>query len=142
MVSDLSTTFDTAELNFRRFLTEHGYPPEIVWTSTEDVIVDQSGRYFVRGRGKHSRARCNRKYVIGAGAGLGVQLRAICASEAQTFACVEVPKDVMESQYRMIGPGLKMSCPDRIVHGCTVGDVRWQFLKLRNRECSATLQQI
>ena len=73
---------------------------------------------------------------------MGVQLRAICASGAQTFACVEVPKDAMEAQYRMIGRGVKMSCPDRIICGCAVGDLRWQFSKLRNRERSVTMQEM
>ena len=143
MPDNLPRNFDVAEAEFGRFLAQHAYPSDIAWISMDDVIVDHAGRYFVRPHGGHSRADWERRYLLGVQRGLGVQLRAICASERQTFAFVNAPKDATDAQYRMIGPGLKMSCPDRLVRASRLaGGVRWCLLKIRNRERRRVLQEI
>ena len=143
MPSDLPVNFDATEAEFRRFLADHAYPSDIAWTSIDHVIVDQSGHYFVRPDVRHTRARSERRYLLGVQGGLGVQLRAMCASKTLTFACVDVPKDATDAQYRMMGPGLKMSCPDRLVKASRISVVvRWYLLKLRNRGRSRVLQMI
>lgn len=143
MASDVPWSFDAAEADFSRFLTEREYPALIAWIAIEDVIIDESGQHFVRRNGKGSRATSKNHYLSAIGQGLGIELRAMCASEAQTFASLYVPVDVIDAQYRMIAPGLKMSCPEHRLPGILVSNpFRWWFLKRRNGKRSAMLQHV
>jgi len=112
MASDLPGSFDAAEMEFSQFLAARAYPSLVVWTLIKDALVDESGHYFIR-KVKASRAESESQYLSGIPRGHGVELRAISASEMQTFACVDAPTDSTDAQYRMIGAGLKMSYPDR-----------------------------
>jgi hypothetical protein len=143
MTCDLPASFDTAEIEFSRFLAAHGYPPHVVWTLIEDVLADESGYYFIRRNSKASRSALESRYLSGIPQGLGVELRAICASEMHTFACVNVPVDSTDAQCRMIPPSLKMACPDRLRQGSLVsGTPQWWFLKLKHGKRSAILQYL
>lgn len=79
--------------------------------------------------------RAEQQYAEGLNRNLGVQLRAICATDAQTFASVFVPKDDLDRQYHLMGRVLKLSCPVEMRLASTVQNpLRWLMLRLRNRK--------
>jgi hypothetical protein len=142
MPSGLPLDLDAAETDFRAFLAGQRYPAVVEWISIVDVVIDASGRYFVHRNGLSSRPDAVRRYQVGREEKLGVELRAICANETKTFACVVVPKDSTDAKYRMIGQNLKMSCPDHRVLGREISNaVKWNALKLANRGRNRILQE-
>ena len=142
MPSRLPLDLDAAETDFRTFLAGQQYPAVVEWISIADLVIDASGRYFVHRSGRSSRTDAERRYQVGREEELGVELRAVCANETKTFACVVVPEDSTDAQYRMIGQHLKMTCPDHRVLGIEISNaVKWNALKLANRERNQILQQ-
>jgi hypothetical protein len=79
--------------------------------------------------------RAEQQYAKGLGRNLGVQLQAICATNAETFASVFVPEDDLDRQYHLMGCVLKLSCPVEMRLASTVQNpLRWLMLRLRNRK--------
>jgi hypothetical protein len=66
------------------------------------------------------------RYAEGLGRNLGIELRAICATDTETFASVFVPVDDLDRQYHMMGRGLKLSCPaERYSTSTTTNPLKW-----------------
>ena len=135
-----------AEERFKEFLTQHGYPPDVRWILSKDLLIDKSGRYFVRHADRlhlDGAQEADRRYTVGLDRQTGISLRAYCASEAETFASVFVPADATDAQYHLMGPGLKMTCPTEIQPAQLVESRgRWLLHTLRNRARTRMLDEL
>lgn len=75
--------------------------------------------------------RVERQYADGVDRNLGVELRAICATNTETFASVFVPENDVDRQYHLMGRLLKLSCPVEMRLASTVPNpLRWWMLRL------------
>jgi hypothetical protein len=45
---DPPLSFATAEERFKEFLAQNSYPSKVAWILTRDLLVDRSGRYWIR----------------------------------------------------------------------------------------------
>src|SRR5215472_2654360 len=74
------------------------------------------------------------RYAQGLGRKLGIELRAICATNVETFASVFIPEDDVDSQYHLMGHGLKLTCPVKRYSTSTVrSSIKWLALCLQHR---------
>lgn len=91
--------FEEATRRFQEFLSENGWPSEIVWVRTEENLqplpLEAIRREFERARQQ----------------GLGVCLSAIRKTESSALAIVEYPLDADEAERLMYSSdgGLKLS---------------------------------
>jgi hypothetical protein len=123
----------TAEELFMEFLTRHGHPSKVRWILACNLVVDGSGRYWIRGRETQTDGtrEATRRYSIGLERKIGVSLRAFCVSESETFAAVFIPSDSADAQYRLLGRSLKLSCPsERIPAHIVRNAILWFLLTL------------
>ena len=131
---DPPATLQVAEEKFSTFLASQGYPKAVCWVEPSDLIVDSKRRYWIRPR-RETAIRAKSQYAKGLDRNLGVQLQAICATSAETFASVFVPEDDQDRQYHLMGRLLKLSCPVEMRVASTVQNpLRWLMLRLRNRK--------
>lgn len=91
--ADPPKTLSAAEESFRTFLETQNYPKSICWLIPGDVLVDRNRHYWVRKRKVAATRFAALRYSKGLERNLGVMLRAVCATEAETFASVFVPED-------------------------------------------------
>lgn len=106
-----------------------------------DVVVDTSRHYWVRKRGAEGARYAAQRYSVGLERNFGVKIQAICATESETFASVFVPEDDVDSQYRLMGRGLKLSCPvERNATSTVTNPLKWNLLCWRNGQRSNELE--
>jgi len=121
-----------AEERFKEFLTQNSYPADVRWILAKGLLIDKLGRYFVHHVDQvylDGAQEAHRRYAVGLDRQIGISLRAYCASETETFASVFVPADAIDAQYRLMGPGLKMTCPTQILPAQMVeSGGRWLLL--------------
>lgn len=130
-----------AEEKFRTFLASQNYPKAICWLMPGDVVVDRNRRYWVRKRAAEATRFAALRYSEGLERNLGVMLRAICATDAKTFATVFVPEDDTDRQYHLMGRGLKLSCPVERYSTSTVRNpLKWGVLWWLNGQRSKDLE--
>ena len=138
---DPPPTLEEAEDRFSAFLASQSYPKTVCWLRQGDVLVDKKRHFWIRvdlGQGAKAAAQ---RYSQGLERKLGVELRVICATEAQTFATVFVPQDDLDAQYRLIARGLKLSCPvERYPTSTIRNPLKWLALRLRNGRRSKLLE--
>jgi hypothetical protein len=140
---DPPLTLSGAEKLFSEFLFQNGHPPRVRWLTAADLIVDKRGRFWVRGQGTNANPsrEANRQYSVGLERNLGIALRALCSTDAETFATVLLPRNDADAQYNLMGRCLKMSCPTSTRAAFVVKHpIRWFLLKLRNKGRSRTLE--
>jgi hypothetical protein len=134
-------TLAIAEQKFSAFLGLQHYPTTICWLEPDGVLVDKNRHFWIREKSAKSAEHAALKYSWGLERNLGVELRAICATEAQTFAFMFVPEDDVDAQYHLMGHGLKLSCPaERRSTSTTKNPLRWLLFSLRNRRRSKMLE--
>jgi hypothetical protein len=139
--ADPPKTLSAAEEKFRTFLATQNYPKTICWLMPGDVVVDGNLRYWVRKREAEATRFAALRYSEGLERNLGVMLRAICATETETFASVFVPEDDTDRQYNLMGRGLKLSCPVETHSTSTVRNpLKWRVLWWRNGQRSKELE--
>ena len=135
-VSDLNPdpprTLKQAEQKFRSFLCRENYPETICWLIPGDVVVSNGPHYWVRKRGPEAEQYAATRYAEGVNRGLGILLRAICATNAETFASVFVPQNTVDAQEHLLGSLLRVSCPI-VRHSTTAvsNPLRWFWLRWR-----------
>ena len=79
-------------------------------------------------------------YEKGVERGWGIWLRAICASDRETFATVFVPEDDLDSQNHLMGRCLKLSCPtEKLSASILKNPFQWLVVKLANGKRSKGL---
>jgi hypothetical protein len=138
--ADPPQTLSAAEEKFRAFLATQNYPKAICWLMPGDVVVDGKRRCWVRKREAEATRFAALRYSEGLERDLGVMLRAICATETETFASVFVPADDTDRQYNLMGRGLKLSCPvERYSTSTVTNPLRWRMLRWRNGKRSKEL---
>ncbi len=131
----LPETFSDAERGFKRFLASQNYPDSICWLTPGDLVIAQNRHYWARKRGAKQSEIAALQYRFGVQRNLGILLEAVCATETETFARVFIPEDDIDAQYRLIGRGLKLSCPvERYRMSAVTNPVHWLFLRLRYRK--------
>lgn len=127
-------TLQVAKEKFRAFLTSQGYPKAVCWLEPSDLLVDAKHHYWIRHRRERT-IRAEQQYAEGVDRNLGVELRAICATNTETFASVFVPENDLDRQYHLMGRLLKLSCPVEMRLASTVrSPLRWWMLRLLTRK--------
>lgn len=131
---DPPRTFAAAEEQFMRLLASENYPTAICWVTHGDVIADTNGHYWIRKRERKQTSLVAALYSEGLKRNLGIELKAICATEPETFARVYVPVDRLHAQYRLIGCCLKLSCRvERHQTSIVRNPLKWWQLWWQNR---------
>jgi hypothetical protein len=120
---DPPLTLKAAEEKFSAFLASQNYPARICWIAFGD-FSDQD---------PNAEECAAQQYAEGLRCKFGIELRAICATDAETFASVFVPKDDVDSQYHLMGHGLKLNCPMNYSTSRVRSQVRWLALRWRHR---------
>jgi hypothetical protein len=131
-------TFEAAENRYRRFLVENGYPPQIIWVRSQNVVFP--GKRFVYVKfpiPAENLARARETYESGITQQRGVLFSSLCELEEATCCFVWFPKDRDEAaRYLMPADGsLKMSAlidlarvPGRVIRT----SLAWKILQLRH----------
>ena len=127
---DPPLTVAEAEKTFAHFLNTNGYPACIRWIMADQILPGDDRHHFIRATGaEQAQTEMERRYKVGLNRGLGISLRAICATHAETVASVYIPTDTTDAQYRMIRRGLKLSCPTSLIPASLVENPdEWQRL--------------
>ena len=125
---------------FRAFLASQGYPKAVCWLSPTELLVDTHRHYWIRPRRSETATRAEQRYAEGFERNLGIELRAICTTQTETFAYVFVPQDDLDRQYHLMGRVLKLSCPvEKRPASTTRNPLKWLTLRLLNRESGNVL---
>lgn len=131
---DPPLTLKAAKEKFSAFLASLNYPAKVYWVALDDLLVDKKTHFWIRPN-PNAEEYASRQYAEGLNRKLGIELRAICATDAETFATVFVPKDDLDSQYHLMGHGLKLTCPVKRYSTSNVGGlIEWLALRLGNRD--------
>ena len=131
---DPPLTLKAAEKRFSAFLASQSYPPMVCWIAVGDLLVDKETHFWIR-PSTHAEEHAAQQYAQGLVRKLGIELRAICATDTETFAHVFVPGDDLDRQYHLMGRVLKLSCPAERRSTSTVRNrLRWFTLRLLNRK--------
>jgi hypothetical protein len=115
--------FDEAVRQFRAFLGSQGWPTEVVWVSTGDIVHRPTEPVAVYRREAAGDAEARTIFEKGCRAGRGVSFEAVCTLGNETVAVVAFPRDDREAEllrYPYDG-SLKMSAAIPRVEGT----VRW-----------------
>jgi len=109
-VSSIRVGFDSAVNDFIRFVVEQGYPPTLLWTTQQDVVLWRR-RFFVRWSDPVERSQqAEEDFENGLARGFGVALDGRGKVDSITISRVFVPEDDLDAQYRQIPlTGFKMS---------------------------------
>jgi hypothetical protein len=90
----------------------------------------------------HFLQTASKLYQAGLQRGLGISLKAICATDSFTFATIFIPVDEADAMNHLVGRGLKLSCPATLVPASTVRNpFQWLLIKLRNRRLIAQFRR-
>jgi hypothetical protein len=142
--SDPPDTLQESTGRFGQFLNANGYPSQIRWITAEQIVVgSEDCHHFVCASGAEAGlAEANLRYAEGLKRGIGILLQAFCATPIETIAGVFVPTDLTDAQSRLIGPGLKLSCPTSLIPASNVDDpIQWQLLIADFRERFEIMRQ-
>jgi len=114
---------------------------EIVWLFREDIIptggkygpdLFRAPNYHVKiGQTRENEEHARRYYKIGQDKGLGVALIAFISIGDAVGCRIEIPKDELGGEYKMIPIGvLKQACVENMREAAiTTSPVKWRFLK-------------
>lgn len=131
---DPPPTLKAAEEKFSAFLASQEYPKTICWLTPDDLLVDTKTHHWIRVR-PNAATHAAQRYAKGLEGKLGIELRAICATQAETFASVFVPEDDLDAQYHLMGLGLKCTCPvKRYSTSAVRSSLKWLALCLWYRQ--------
>jgi hypothetical protein len=138
---DPPPTLAAAEPRFQSFLRSQKLSEIVCWLMPGDVVVADGPHFWVRKRGTETLQYANARYVEGLRRNLGILFEVICATEKETFAAVFIPEDEIDAQYRLMGRGLKISCPvKRYATSATTTLFRWSLLRWRYGKRSGILE--
>src|SRR5262249_16824364 len=114
-------------------LASQNYPAKVCWIALGDLLVDKKTHFWIR-PGPNAAEHATERYAQGLDRKLGIELRAICATDVETFAFVFVPRDDLDSQYHLMGHGLKLVRPVKSYSTFKVRSrIKWLALRWRNR---------
>ena len=130
---DPPLTLKAAREKFSAFLASQNYPEKVCWIALGDLLVDKKTHFWIRPK-PNAEENAAQQYAEGLDRKLGIELRAICATDVETLASVFIPEDEVDSQYHLMGHGLKLTCPvKRYSTSLVRNSVKWLALRLRKR---------
>ena len=124
-------TFESSAADLARFAEKQGYPPNLLWVTSADMVFWRL-RFFVwMGDPTERRKEAKRRFDGGIARNIGLALEASKTAE-WTICRVYLPKDREEAEYRMLpSTGMKMNVakdPPPVV--LVKSRVAWWMLKL------------
>ncbi len=134
----MDETFRDALSAFRQFLTENGYPSEMIWIKPEDIIPSRGSFVFVRvSTSKKNEESARKLFDLGISRQYGVLFQAI--GEVGNASCchVWIPQNERESEEALMPRGIKMSARpgDSKLQGKAVRHpLHWLYLMVRYRK--------
>jgi hypothetical protein len=131
-------SFDEAVQRFRDFLREQGRARDLLWLTSDDVLI--VGRACVARIPRESIAieKARKRYGEGVRRGLGVQILAFCAVGNLLGCQVSYPADRDEAERQLMPPGLKLSLCERLYELKAVGSTSFLFLGMIGKRPSAS----
>jgi hypothetical protein len=135
----LPPDFHTAADEFARFAVDQGYPPNLLWVTPEDVVLERwNGTWtnFVwKGEPNKRQGQARIAYQSAMARNLGIAFEAKCRTDRWTICRVYVPIDDTDAQYRMIPKkGLKQNAVVEPLRAVLVeSKARWRMLKWLSR---------
>jgi hypothetical protein len=130
-------SFDIATERFQLFLSTQGYPCKVSWITSGATLVDRQHHFWIRSKENSGLRDAQQLYSEGLRRKLGIELRAVCCSDLETFGFVFVPKDDLDRQCHLMGPCLKLSCPSEKFSASKVGNpIKWLWLRVNPKQRS------
>ena len=139
---ELPETLEAAAQRFGEFLSIGSWPSGICWIGQDDLLVGSPKyRFLVHPRRDAALQEAEEAYRIGLARGLGIRLKAMCATDTEAFSYVEVPEGELDRQSKLVRAGsLKLSRPtERRETSVVISDCRWKILAARYSERSKLL---
>jgi hypothetical protein len=103
-------SFETAVTNFKAFLVQQGYPPNLLWLTPDDIVFGGLRYFFWKGDASERTSHAKSGYESGLAANVGIAFEARCKTERWAICRVYIPNDDLDAQYRMIPKtGVKFS---------------------------------
>src|ERR1041385_1744439 len=97
--------FETVVEHFKAFLVQQGYPPKLLWLTSDDVVVRGRRYFFWKGDPSERQRRAQAVYEIGVAQNLPIACKAKCKTEHWTICRVYVAGDSIDAQYRLMPEG-------------------------------------
>lgn len=123
--------FETAVGNFRAFLVQQDYPPNLLWLSPDDVVFWGLRYFFWKGDPTERTSLAKAEFESAMAHNIGIALQAECKTERWTICRVYVPQDEIDAECRMIPTtGVKLAAtvgPKPAREICS--RIQWRLLK-------------
>ena len=140
---DPPKTLKEAEQRFRGFLRRQNYPETIYWLIPDEIVISAGPHYWIRKRRTQATQHAALRYAEGVDRNLGILLKAICATDTETFASVFIPQNDEEAQNHLMGRCLKLSCAVERHPATAITDpLRWLWLEWRYGKQSRALDEL
>jgi hypothetical protein len=88
---DPPLTLKAAEERFTAFLASQNYPDKVCWITQDDLLIDEKTHFWIRPR-PNAEEHAAQQYADGLDRKLGIELRAICATDAETSLRCSFPR--------------------------------------------------
>lgn len=106
VVRPLIPDFHTAATEFTKFAVKQGYPPNLLWVTKADVLLNKWQRSWTnfvwKGDPTDRQQRARSKYQNAVANGIGLALEAKCKTDRWTICRIYVPVDRDDAERRMI----------------------------------------
>lgn len=124
-------SFETAVTNFRRFLVQQDYPPNLLWLTPDDIVFWGMRYFFWKGEPSARSSQAKSYYESGMARNNGIELQAHCKTERWTICRVYVPEDQLDAECRMIPKiGVKTAAAVDPKPAVEIGNmIQWRILK-------------
>ena len=108
----MNVTFDESLVQFKSFLTKHGWPSTLAWITPRDVLLTGSKvAYLKLPATTDGESRARQQFQAGTGHEFGVLLAALFKMDDSTYCYVWKPASELDAEGALIGKGLKISIP-------------------------------
>jgi hypothetical protein len=128
-------SFDEALSKFREFLEGNGYGKDVVWVTSDDVLLSTRRLVYVKVPAPASNEKNVRQlFDSGVAQGMGILLDTVCECGGTTFSYAWVPRHRSEAQQALMPSGLKMSAQtgsSRVAAKTVKSTLRWSLLRFR-----------
>ncbi|HWC95590.1 MAG TPA: hypothetical protein VG456_02540 [Candidatus Sulfopaludibacter sp.] len=137
-LSTNTKNFDAAVSDFKRFIIQQDYPPNLLWLQPDDILFWGLRYYFRKGDPSERANTAKTEYERALDRNVGLALQAEFKTERWAICRVYVPPDELEAERRMIPKtGVKIAAtvdpkPAVEVHS----RLRWRILKWLVRKSS------
>lgn len=130
-------SFERAVADFRRFLIQQDYPPNLLWLTPNDVVFWGLRYFFWKGDPSERESRAKTSFSNAMAANVGIALQAQCKTDRWAICRLYVPEDELDAERRMIPKtGVKVAATIDPKPAMVVDNrIQWWLLKwlVRNR---------